>query len=155
MAAIAPCPDRHRLLHVAAAPPHDPDRVAKRERAGGHVRRILAEAVAGDDAGMNAARRQHASRGGADGQDGRLGVFRQRQLVLGPVEAQAGQRPAERGVGLVERRPRFGKRLGQRPSHADFLRSLSGKQKGNHRPGTEAAAISCSTRGMKSLVANR
>ena len=28
-------PDRHRLLHVAAAPAHDPDGVAKRERAGG------------------------------------------------------------------------------------------------------------------------
>ena len=33
IAAIAPVADRHRLLHVAAAAPHDPHRVGERERA--------------------------------------------------------------------------------------------------------------------------
>ena len=49
IAAIAPVADRHRLLHVAAAAPHDPQRVGERERAGGDVGRVLAEAVAGDE----------------------------------------------------------------------------------------------------------
>ena len=112
--------------------------------------------MAGDDVGMNAARRQHAGGRDADRQDGRLRVLGQRQLVLGPFEAQRRTAdPAKRGIGLVERRPRLGERLGQRPAHADLLRTLSGKEKRDHRPGTEAAAISCSTRGMKSLVANR
>ena len=40
---------RHGLLHVAPAAPHQPQRVAEREGAGGDVRRVLAEAVAGDE----------------------------------------------------------------------------------------------------------
>ena len=49
IAAIAPVADRHRLLHVAAAAPDDAQRVGERERAGRDVRRVLAEAVAGDE----------------------------------------------------------------------------------------------------------
>ena len=41
--------DRHRLLHVAAAPAHEPQRVGKRERARRDVGGVLAEAVPGDE----------------------------------------------------------------------------------------------------------
>ena len=79
--------DRHRLLHVAAAPPHDAQRVGERERAGGDVRRVLAEAVAGDERRRDAARREQPARRDADGEDRRLRVLGQRQLILGPLEA--------------------------------------------------------------------
>ena len=49
IAAIAPVADRHGLLHVAAAAMHRRQRVGERERAGGDVRRVLAEAVSGDE----------------------------------------------------------------------------------------------------------
>ena len=43
--------DGHRVLHVAAAPPHDAHGVGERQRAGGDVRRVFAEAVTGDECG--------------------------------------------------------------------------------------------------------
>ena len=53
----------------------------------------------------------------------------------GPSKHRLGQRTAERRVGLLERRPRFGERLGQRAAHADLLRSLSGKEECDQRRG--------------------
>ena len=41
--------DRHRLLHVAPAAPHQPQRVGERKRARGDVGRVFAEAVACDE----------------------------------------------------------------------------------------------------------
>ena len=42
-------PDRHGLLHVATAPPHDAQRVGEAKRARRDVGRVLAQAVAGDE----------------------------------------------------------------------------------------------------------
>jgi hypothetical protein len=42
------------------------------------------------------------------------------------------ERTAERGVRFVEDSLRFGKRLGKLASHADFLRTLSWKDKRDH-----------------------
>ena len=42
--------DRHRLLHVTPAAPHDAQRVGKAERARRHVRGVLAKAVPRDEA---------------------------------------------------------------------------------------------------------
>ena len=147
--------DRHRLLHVAAAAPHDPQRVGEREGAGRDVGRVLAEAVAGDERGREPARREQAVGGDADRQDRRLRVLGQRQLVLGAVEEEAAQRLAERRVGLVERLAADRKRVGQRLAHADLLRSLSGKDEGDHGWDTAAAAMSRSTRSMKRSAAKR
>ena len=52
---------------------------------GRHVRRVLAEAVPGHEAGLEPARRQDAVGGHADRQNRRLGVLGERELVLGPV----------------------------------------------------------------------
>ena len=46
--------DRHRFLHVAAAAADDAHRIGKRQRAGRHVRRVLAQAVAGDKRRLDA-----------------------------------------------------------------------------------------------------
>ena len=145
--------DRHRLLHVAAAPPHDPQRVGERERAGGDVGRVLAEAVAGDERRADSpCDVEQPARGDADREDRRLRVLGQRQLILGPFEAQAAERLAERGVGLGERLAADRKRVGERLAHADLLRTLSGKDEGDHWCDTAAAAaISRSTRSMNRL----
>ena len=47
--------DRHGLLHVAAAIAHQPHGIGERQRAGRDVRRVLAEAVAGDERRRQAA----------------------------------------------------------------------------------------------------
>ena len=82
-------------------------------------------------------------------------ILGQRQLILGPFEAQTAQRLAERGVGFVERLAADRKGLGQRLAHADLLRSLSGKNEGDQWWGTAAAAMSRSTRSMNWLEAKR
>ena len=130
-----PGPDRHRLLHVAPAAPDDRHGVGKRKGAGGDVRRVLAEAVPGHETGFEAARRQHPVCGHAHGQDRRLGVLGERELVFGAVlqhrpqrgAGTAARRTRKRGFGLGERRLGLGKRRGERLPHPDLLRPLSGK----------------------------
>ena len=92
------------------------------------------------NAGCDAARRQHAGRGDADGQDRRLRVLGERQLILRALEASAccdrrcrrRRRRANAASASSNAAARLGKRLGQRLAHADFLRALSGKHEGDH-----------------------
>ena len=136
IAAIAPTPGGHRLLHELAAQVHQADRVGERERAGRDQRRVLAERVARRRRRARApvARSQHAQRRDAGGQDRRLRVGGERQLLLGPLEAELRQREAERGVGLVEHRraPRARRRASAR-AHADLLRALAREQERERR----------------------
>src|SRR5262249_31566232 len=114
-----------------------------------------AEAVASDVRRGNAHRLREPVRGSAHGENGRLLILSQRQLIFGTLEAETAQRFAERGIGLVERLPTNGERVGQRFAHADFLRSLSGKNERDQWWATAAAAISRSSRSMEWLEANR
>ena len=77
------------------------------------------------------------------------------ELVLGPFEAETAERLAERRVGLVEGLAADRKGVGERLAHADLLRSLAGKDEGDQRCDTAAAAMSRSTRSMKRLAAKR
>ena len=74
----------------------------------------------------------------------------------GPSKHDAAERLAERGVGLVEGLAADREGLGERLAHADLLRTLAGKQEGDHGCGTTAAAaMSRSTRSMKRPAAKR
>src|SRR6185295_19736905 len=55
-------------------------------------------------------------------------VGRQRELLVGPLEAEPRQPVSERGVGLVEDRARGRVPLRQRFAHADLLRALTGEK---------------------------
>jgi hypothetical protein len=125
--------DRHRFLHVAAPMTDDADGVGEIERPGSHVRRVLAEAVPRHELRAQPFGRQQAPRGDAHGEDGRLCVLGERQLIGGAVEDEAAQRLAQRRVGLGEGVAADGKPIGQRAAHADRLRPLAGEEKGNHR----------------------
>src|SRR5439155_23230887 len=122
-------------------------------RAGRHVGRVLAEAMAGDKRRREAALLEQAPGGGTDGQNRRLRVLGQRQLILRAFEDDPAERFPERRVRLFERPAANRKRIGQRLAHADFLRTLSWKKKRDHAG--EAAAISCPTRWMICVAANR
>jgi hypothetical protein len=122
--------------------------------------------VTGHERRRHASGFEHAQRGDADRQHGGLGVLGERQLVLGPLEAQARERlkvgpcTGKSGVGFGKRRARLGKRLGEGPAHADPLRSLPWKHEGNHAWGPvsaepAAAAMSRSTRSRNRLVTKR
>ena len=52
--------------------------------------------------------------------------------LLGPFEAQAAQRLAERRVSLRKRVTDDRKRIGERAAHSDLLRSLSGEDERDH-----------------------
>ena len=54
-------PDRHGLLHVAAAVPDQAHGVGEIQRAGRHVRGVLAQAVAGDECGRQPSLGEHAA----------------------------------------------------------------------------------------------
>ncbi len=58
-------------------------------------------------------------------EDGRLAVAGGHQLVVRALEADAREVVAEEVVGLLERAAGGREGLGQRPSHADLLRSLT------------------------------
>ncbi len=92
----------------------------------------------------------------ADGENGRLCVRGQHQLIFGPFETETAQRSPKRRVRFVEQLAADRKGFGERLPHADFLRTLAGKDERDHwfRP-TAAAAISRSTRSMKRSDANR
>ena len=91
---------------------------------------VLAETVAGDERGLVALRHEQAARGDADAEERRLRVLGERQLILGAFEAQPAERLAQCGVRFGERLAADRKRLGERPAHADLLRTLSGKDEG-------------------------
>jgi hypothetical protein len=94
---------RHCLLHIPPALPDDAHRVAEPQRACRHVGGVFAQAVAGDEVGLNAIRCEHAIGGDADSQDRGLRMFGQRQLLFRTVEYEI--RKADRlYVPRVERR---------------------------------------------------
>ncbi len=125
---------RHGLLHVASATPDDPQRVGKRQRAGRDMRGVLAETVPGHERRRHASGRQRAPDRHADGEDRRLRVLGEHEPILGPVEAQAAQGLAQRGIGLGHGGPALGIRLGPGLAHADLLGPLPRKQECNHNP---------------------
>ena len=124
--------DRHGLLHELPAAADHTQRVGEREGAGRHVGRVLAETMTGDKRGCEAARRQQPAGGDADGENRRLLILGQREPILGPFEADSAQRLAQRVVRLGEGLAADRERLRQRLAHADFLRSLSWKNEGDH-----------------------
>ena len=123
---------------------------------------VLAKAVSRDHVRCDAMRRQHTGRGHTHSEDCRLRMFGEHELVVRPFETQRaqprgpGDARGKSGVRFVEDSTRFRKRLRQRFTHSNFLRSLARKDEGNHRGlDVDTAAICCSTRWRKSLVANR
>src|SRR5262249_50102244 len=144
----------HGFLHVAASASDERERVGKIDRAGGHVRGVLAKAVSSDKRRLDA-ERLHQSKGGyAHGENGRLLILGQRQLVFGSFETQMAERLAERGLRLLEGLTANRIRVDQRLTHTDSLRSLSREDECDQWCGTAADAISRSRRSVELLEAN-
>ena len=110
------------------------------------------------NAGSMPVRREHAAGGDADGENRRLRVLGQRQLILGAVGEHARAatrrqppvgRGGERRVGLGQRGVGLGKGRGERHAHADLLRALPGKHEGDaaahDTPATATPRVTCAT----------
>ena len=115
-AAIAPVVGDLEAGHLAAAGADRLERGVEGQRAGGHERAVLAEAVAHHHVGLDAVGGEQPGEGEVGGQHGRLGDLGLQQLLLEPRrprpgrcvdEDVVGQRPAEQRrhdpVGLGER----------------------------------------------------
>src|SRR6185295_15654592 len=117
------------------------------ESARGHQGRPLAEAVAGHRNRLKG--RAGFGESAVDRDRGReqsrLGVRGQVQLVLRPLEAEAGERQAEGGVRLLEGRAGRRGNLGPGSPHADLLRALAGEDEGLG-PFEDAHSAGCSSR---------
>ena len=57
----------------------------------------------------------------AHGQNGRLGILGQRELILGAFETETAERPSQGRIRFGKRLAADGKGLSQGFSHADFL----------------------------------
>jgi hypothetical protein len=124
--------DRHRLLHRQAAGLQQPRGIREAHGSRRRQRRIFAQRVAGDEGGVvsqgkSALRSQDAHNGHRHGHQRRLRVLGQAQVVVGPFEHQLREALPERVVDLLKYLAGGGKGIGQRPAHADLLRSLAGK----------------------------
>ena len=105
--------------------------------------RVHAQAVAGRPRGAHAVLFRQPARCDAHGQNRRLRVLGEEQSLFRPFEAQAAQGLAQREVRLVERLSADWKRFGERPPHADLLRTLSREYESDHvcvRESTDGAA---------------
>ena len=87
-------------LHGPPASLHGAHRIGKAERPGGHMGAPLAQRVSGGQRRLHALLGQHAPGGDADGENGRLGVLGELEVLFGPFEDQFGKREAESLVGL-------------------------------------------------------
>src|SRR6266851_901293 len=116
-----------------------PDRIMELHGAGRDQRRVLAQRMAGvEQRELEPAARllhQHAVGGDGDGEDRGLRVGRLAQLLLGALEEEPQEPPAEGRVGLVEHRARLGIGLRQRLAHPHRLRTLPRKdERDRHVP---------------------
>ena len=120
---------RNGLLHGLSACLDEAHGVGKAVGAGGHVGRPLAQRVSGSQRGLDAMERQHAQGCYAHGENRRLGVFRELELFLRPLEDQLREQEAGGFVGLGEGVAGNGKTLGKFAAHAYALRTLPRKEK--------------------------
>ena len=125
--------NRHRLLHILSAIAHGAHRIRKRQGAGRHVRRILPQAVSGDVGRDDRFGLKHAPRRDRHRQDRRLRDLRQLKFVFGTFEAELRKFVAESIVGFVESFLRHRIQSSEFLAHANRLRTLSGKEKGDGR----------------------
>ncbi len=90
------------LLHVLAAGANGADGVGEAEGSGGDVGGVFAKAVARGEGGLNAAFGEDSCGGDGDGQDRRLGMLGELELVFGALEDELREGEAEGFVGFVE-----------------------------------------------------
>ena len=127
----------HRFLHILAAISNRPHCIGKGQRAGGHVRRILAQAVPGNIV-RNKIRLQtfflqHTPRRHRRRQDGRLRDLGQLQFFFRTFETKLRQLVSERLVRFLKGATSNRVIFGQLFAHANGLRTLAGKEKSDSR----------------------
>jgi hypothetical protein len=118
---------RHRLLHELAAAAHRANQVLDRQSARRADRAVLAEGVPGYAVELRRTRPEHGECGERHRQDRRLGVGGELKLVLGPFEAQARERLAERRVRALEHVPGLRVALRKVLPHPCELAPLAGE----------------------------
>src|SRR5208337_958226 len=87
--------------------------------------------MAGGEGRFDAVRDEDAPGGDADGENSRLGVFGEPEVFIRAFEDQFGERETEGFVGLGKGLGGDGKVLGKVAAHADRLRTLARKEKGD------------------------
>ena len=121
-------PHRHRLLHEAAAHPHDFRRLGRRQSADADDRAVFAEGVSGHQiAAGGSFFLENGVQRRRNGEDGRLRVLGQLELIVRPLEAECRERKAERGVDVIEDPPRRRISRGDVLPHPGVLASLPGE----------------------------
>ena len=124
------------LLHDPATLAHQPDRRLEVDCVGSHRCRVLAGRMPGEaqrrqlDAGLVRLRAHRLEVRDAGGQDGRLRVHRQVELLGRALGDHPRQRKAKRGIGSLDDRGSDRRALEQGGPHPDVLRALAGEDEG-------------------------
>jgi hypothetical protein len=122
------------VLHELPTDADDADRVGEGDCAGGDVRGVLTEGMAGSKRNREAAGRElgrEDTKGGDGGrQNGRLGVLGQLKVFFGALEDELGEREPKGVVGLFEDRARGRNGVKEGAAHTDVLGSLAGEEEG-------------------------
>ena len=117
-----------RLGHREAALAHELDRLLERHRVGGRERCELADRVADDVVGLDAARAQRREHGEAGRDERRLLDLGLDQLLDRRLEAEPAQVEAGRLAPALEDLHRLGHGLGDVAAHAASSEPCPGKQ---------------------------
>src|SRR4029078_1537871 len=105
-------------------PTHDADGVDDADLPVRDVRRVLSEAVTGDERRPDAAPLEQPERGDAGSQDRGLGVLGELKVARRPRKAEMPQALAERRVRLRKHLATLREGRRERLAHPDFLRAL-------------------------------
>ena len=92
--------NRDRFLHIFAATAHDTDCVREAQSSGGNVRGVFAQAMTGDESGLETFFVQYAPGRDRRGQNRWLRDLGQAKLILGTFEAKAATLHHQRYVNL-------------------------------------------------------
>ena len=121
--------DRNGFLHIFAAMTYGADCIGETQSSGSDVRRVFAQAMSGDESGLETLFVQNAPGRYGRGQNRRLRDLGQTKLLFGTFEAKLGELVAQGLVGFFKCLPGYRMFFGQFFSHADGLRSLAGEKK--------------------------
>ena len=118
-------------MHRVGAGDDEAHAVVEAERAGGRQRGVLAEAVAGAEARLDAEALDGVEHHQARHERRQLGVAGVAQLVGVGVEEQLGDVALGDLAGLLDELPALV--VDPRPTHPGSLRALAGEREGEHR----------------------
>src|SRR5580704_200157 len=122
-------PDGNGFLHILATMAYSADRIGEVQGSSHNVRRVFAQAMSGDERGLETLFLQYSPSRDGCSQNRWLGDLGKAKLILGTFETKLREPITEDFVGFFKCLPGYGIFFGEFLSHTDGLRSLAREKK--------------------------